>query len=201
MFDFDGVLVDSLKIAYEGIRASSSNPPSLEEYKSYFNGNIYDKLEKIEGVKLTTSKNDQVFKLYTPKLLKLDPVKGMREVIEYFHNNEHIKIVIISSTINKPIEEWVNKNKLNSYFSKIYGADVHKSKIKKMRMALDEYDVKETDALFITDTLGDIREANKVGIPTIAVTWGFQHKDTLTKGSPRNIVDSPEELLKLVQNY
>ena len=48
---------------------------------------------------------------------------------------------------------------------------------------------------FITDTLGDIKEANKVGIESIGITWGYQDKAKLQKGNPKKIVDTPTELL------
>lgn len=56
------------------------------------------------------------------------------------------------------------------------------------------------DAVFITDTLGDIREARECDIDSIAVTWGFHERKTLEKGNPIVIVSDPRELFVEIDN-
>jgi phosphoglycolate phosphatase-like HAD superfamily hydrolase len=75
------------------------------------------------------------------------------------------------------------------------GNDVHKSKIAKIEMALDKYRIDANDCLFITDTLGDIKEAHHMKVPTVAVTWGYQSIETLAKGNPSRIVNTSQKLL------
>ena len=51
--------------------------------------------------------------------------------------------------------------------------------------------------VFVTDTLGDLREADQAGVPTIAVTWGAHGKEHFSAGSYPNliaVVDSIPEL-------
>jgi phosphoglycolate phosphatase-like HAD superfamily hydrolase len=48
--------------------------------------------------------------------------------------------------------------------------------------------------LFITDTLGDLKEAAKVGLPAIAVSWGVHSPDRLGQGNALMIVHTVEEL-------
>ena len=68
------------------------------------------------------------------------------------------------------------------------------SKIKKFNKFLRKYKISKEQCIFITDTLGDILESNKVGIPSIGVSWGYHNKETLKKGSPIFIADTIEEL-------
>ena len=61
-------------------------------------------------------------------------------------------------------------------------------------MIRDIFDVDLDKSTFVTDTLGDIKEANKLNIKTIAETFGFHNRQRLEKGKPYAIVDSWDEL-------
>ena len=200
LLDFDGVLVDSLQLAYEITATLSESPLSLDEYLSYFHGNVYKKTARDEQAQTTVSGDHPFFRQYGPKLLNPNPVPGILDLLEYLHINGPAKMAIVTSTVTEPVATWLKKYALDSYFTQIYGADVHKSKIVKMNMALDTYGVEAGEALFVTDTLGDIREANSVGIPAIGVTWGFHPKETLETGEPQHIVDTPEELIRTIKS-
>jgi hypothetical protein len=49
--------------------------------------------------------------------------------------------------------------------------------------------------------LGDILEAKKCRVKSIAITGGFQFKSTLRKGRPLKIVSGLQALPKQVKNY
>ena len=83
-----------------------------------------------------------------------------------------------------------------NYFKEILGLKKHKSKVKKFEYLFQTYKLKSEDCIFITDTLGDILEGNKVNVRTIAVDFGFHEKERLEKGNPFKIISSFEELEK-----
>jgi phosphoglycolate phosphatase-like HAD superfamily hydrolase len=67
-----------------------------------------------------------------------------------------------------------------------------------------KYNLSNKDFLFITDTLGDIREADIANIPTVAVTWGQHDRSYFTREEHKNligIVDSFEQLKDFIFNY
>ncbi|WKZ23867.1 MAG: HAD hydrolase-like protein [Candidatus Dojkabacteria bacterium] len=90
----------------------------------------------------------------------------------------------------------MEKYNLRHYFGNILGVDVEKSKVIKLQSVQKLHHNREM--YFITDTLGDIREAEKVGIEAIAVTWGYHDKAMLEQGNPRAVVNSIEELAETV---
>jgi phosphoglycolate phosphatase len=112
---------------------------------------------------------------------------------------ESYTLIIVSSTTSDLIKEYLKSRELDNYFTEIMGNDIHKSKITKIEMALSKYGMSKDDCVFITDTLGDIKEAHHVGIKAIAVTWGYQAKETLELGQPSMVVDTPTELLASIQ--
>ena len=196
LFDFDGVILDSFAPAYEASCEMCKNMDE-ETYRSYFEGNINEAENKCSGEECN---HDLDFvEIYLPKLKQQATVfKGMPEVIKKL--SEKYKLIIISSTLTAPIREILEQENLTKYFTEIMGNDVHKSKVEKIKMVFDKYQTNSEECVFITDTLGDIKEASHTNVKSIAVNWGFNHKEILEKGNPIKIVDTPEELLKTIIN-
>jgi len=194
-FDFDGVIVDSFDFCYV-IRNSISHV-SKEEYKKMFEGNIND-VASISPVKKTDSFAD-FFAEYTPELMKCQPYPGIAEAIEKLSKDN--MLFIVSSTTTGPIISFLKQYGLEHFFKEVLGNDVEKSKVKKISMVLDRYKTNPAQAIFITDTLGDIKEASECLVKSIAVTWGYHDKATLEKGNPHKIVDLIGELVPAAREY
>ncbi len=194
IFDFDGVIVDTFDIAYD-IYKSHVPEISADEYLSYFEGNIYDAL----NITRKRVDNNDFFPLYTDQLLSRDPISGIGDVIKQL-TQEYI-LVIVSSTINEPIDMFLQKHNLLEPFSEILGGDIAERKTEKLEMILEKYKVEPNDCLFITDTLGDLREADKVDIQSIAVTWGYHNAHTLEKGKSYAFARKPQEILTKTKEY
>lgn len=221
IFDFDGVIVNSFEACF---KASQFYDPNLtrEEYKKMFEGNIFESLEKEhpEGTNLDNNKiepqnsksffrsqeskfeenidNDQpnFFEEYYKRIQNIKPNLDVEEIIKEFSTTP---LYIVSSTLNEKIDQYLKKYNLRKYFKKIMGPEVSKSKVDKLKMILDLEKITPKEAIFITDTLGDLREAQKVGIDSIGVTWGFHTKDILEKGDPMVIIERATQLAKVLQ--
>jgi len=107
-------------------------------------------------------------------------------------------LYIISSSQEKAIDKFLDHNNLN-YFDEILGTDFHRSKVEKFKYLLNTYTLKPNEVVFVSDTLGDILEAKKVHIKTIAVDYGFHDIERLKRGDPFRIVSNFEGLLKIIQ--
>ena len=103
-------------------------------------------------------------------------------------------MVIISSSNETVITKFLDDVGLNCYFEKVYGKRASTSKVEKFNMLFEDFNVKPDECLFITDTLGDLNEAEEVKVESIAVTWGYHDRKTLESGKSIAIVDSVEEL-------
>ena len=123
----------------------------------------------------------------------------MQEVIKSLSHG--YKLIVISSTITSPIKEFMERHQVAQYFTEIMGNDVHASKVEKIKMVFSKYGADSKKCIFITDTLGDMKEASHVGVVAVGVTWGFQNKETLLKGKPLLIVQKPKELLSAISSY
>ena len=67
-------------------------------------------------------------------------------------------------------------------------------------MLRDNFQVKFDETVFITDTVGDIKEGNKVGVKVIAETFGFHPRERLEQEESYAVVDSWDEIEEKIRN-
>jgi phosphoglycolate phosphatase len=199
LFDFDGVILDSFDTAL-GVAQMICPHVTDESHRRRFEGNIND-WANFKDEHTDKCRHDiNFFDEYLPKIRsEVKIFSGIKEAIENL-SKDYI-LIVISSTISAPIFEILEKFGLAKYFTEIMGNDVHKSKVEKIKMVFEKYKTKAEDCIFVTDTLGDIKEANETGVKSIAVTWGFHSKETLLKGEPFLVINEPSELINVVSSY
>ena len=195
LFDFDGVIANSFALACE---IALTEFPELTEtsYRKLFEGNIYDAiapLKRAPGV-------PEFFDAFVPRMKnEVHCFAGIPQVLEQLAS-EHT-LIVVSSTISLPINTFLEDNDLARFFSDVMGADVHTSKVEKMRMVFGKYETDASHCVFITDTLGDMREAKEHELGVIACSWGTHDRATLERGIPSRIIDQPSELPDAVDDY
>ncbi len=192
LFDFDGVLVDVLMM-HHGIASEVNENLSLNEFRSLFNGNIYETLAQSPHIK----QNPKFFERYDEQSRELMVPEELKDTVSKL--SESYTLAIVSATPSWLIIKLLKQAGAYEYFGDILGGDVHQSKIAKNKMLLEKYKVSPEDAVFITDTTGDIKEARECGIKSVAVTWGFHEKETLEKANPEKLVDTPADLLRVIK--
>jgi len=169
LFDFDGVIVDSFAPAFE---VQKMICPHITEdiYRKRFEGNINDWEEPI-NVHTEECRHDiDFFTEYIPRMEKdARVVPGMQEIINQLEKD--YTLIVVSSTITSPIKKFLESRNMASHFAEIMGNDVHTSKVEKIKMVFSKYNIGSDDCVFITDTLGDMKEASKLNVGTIGVTW------------------------------
>lgn len=197
LFDFDGVLVDSFQTSFE-IHQTIQPGVAPDDYRKMLEGNLYDGLREVYGEKLDDSVK-AFYDLYLPKLFQLPAVNGIPDVIENL--SKKYKLIIISSIDSQSIRQWLVKHSLIKYFTEIMGADIHKSKVEKFNIVFDKYGINANKCIMITDTLGDLREAEKVGVKCLAVTYGYHDEEILSKGNSVDLIRSPQEMIAKIEKY
>lgn len=201
-FDFDGVIADSFSIGFE-INKTIDPLVSVgteDDYRKLFDGNINDwgKNSSVSEKEVERI-NKEFFERYIPQMERVKMFPGMKEVIANLAKT-HI-LFIVSSTIISPLRDFLNRNNILSYFHDIVGSNfIDANKTERIKAVFKKYGAEAKDCVFITDTLGDIREASSVGVQSIGVSWGFQDRENLLKGSPFSIAEKPGDLLGIVSD-
>ncbi len=194
-FDFDGVFVDTGSINYELSRKYVEGL-SREEFDKWFTGNIHDRVKDVDKTKLFEGKTYN--ENYYNSLQKVPVIEGMEDLMKGI-KSKAFPTFVITSAETYMVHDFFDAHGMLPYFDKILGSDINYSKVKKFEMIRDEYNIDLTKSLFITDTLGDLREAEYVNLPSIAVTWGYHNENTLRDGMNIGIVHTVEELQKVIE--
>lgn len=189
IFDFDGVLEDTFDWNFE-VASKRYKGLDKEDYRTWFDGNIYEHpVVRAAGPMNVIEYFEEYKKGFTNRVIEPELKNTLFALTSQFH------LVIISSIDDDIINPYLKRSKIDNIFEEVWGIRKKTSKVEKFKDFLSVYHLTADECLFITDTLGDIKEANKVGIESVGVTWGYQGRDRLQKGKPGKIVDTPQELL------
>lgn len=193
IFDFDGVIADTMKFHQEHLKKYLDISISKKEYQDWQRGNVYDGENKVSGKKLI-----EYFKMIEKDHYEVKPFDGVVDLLKKLSENYSFFIITSSSDVN--IINFLKKESVFDCFTEILGVEFDKSKIVKFNYILDKYNLKKDNVLFVTDTLGDVLEANKVGLRSVAVTWGFHDREILEEAEPFAYADDVEELFEIISS-
>lgn len=201
IFDFDGVIADCLHYIHKIINILADKHgfrriDSDEHFSDLINGNLLQMIDRLGIPKhLLPIIYLEYKEMMKKELPKMHIYKGMDEVIKTLA--EHHILVIISSNHKDIIEDFLDHHGLRECFRQIMGAEFSFHKEHKLKHIIKELDSKKS--YFITDTLGDVRDAKVVeGLKTIGVSWGYHTWSKKDDISPDMLVKSPEELVKVL---
>lgn len=190
IFDFDGVIVSSSQLSLE-IGMEQYEGITFSELQNWNEGNIYSN-------KLRKEMNDVTemyyFEQYHKRVVDLVPVEGIGEVIKDL-NRQGYKLIIVSSSREESIENYLRTHNLDKYFVEIMGKNTHRSKVEKFKMVFEKHKIKPNETLIVTDSVGDVKEAHEVEMRAIGVTWGIHEKERLENNGVDFVAESPSEIL------
>jgi phosphoglycolate phosphatase len=107
------------------------------------------------------------------------------------------RLMLISSNTEKIISVLLNRMNVQECFEAVVGSDALLNKTEKILRAQSESGMSRDSVYYIGATPGDIREARRAGIKTIAVTWGWHSREILESVSPDFLIDTAPALLEL----
>lgn len=200
LFDFDGVLVDSLDVYEKTVTLclAKINHPlkhGRKEFLELFDGNFYETLVQ-KGVDLDKFMTASVDILSQVKYSEIKPFAAMCPVLREL-KKKHC-VIVISSNDTPTIREALRLYGYEDMFQEILGSDFMLSKKDKILYAIKKYSVTPEDIYYIGDTIGDIKEGKQAGIKTIGVTWGWHDRTKMALSDPDYLFDNPQELLQLI---
>lgn len=201
MFDYDGVIVDSLEVFISRFSQSclENGFTGIREPKDViglFEGNVYETMRQ-RG--LDESTIDNILKRYevlqAEQLADLELFADIGEALQRI-SEKHF-IYVITSNLSSATIKILTQNGI-ACFIDVIGAEKEKSKIKKIHNIMSLYP--RVPAFYVGDTKGDMIEGKHAGTQTIGVTWGWHTTDKLKEGSPDYLFDSPKELANFLEN-
>ncbi len=178
LFDFDGVLVESVDIKTTAFAAlfqdeGEEDRASILDYHKkhggisrrnkiiYFYKNILNRALTDEKLK----ELEQRFSKYVKdKVVQAPFVKGAHEFLRDNHNK--YDFYVVSGTPQQELKEIVERKNLNSYFQGVYGSPCTKAEI--IESLLSEKKYSKDEVIFIGDSVDDLEGALKCDVRFVA---------------------------------
>ena len=200
IFDLDGTIVDSweeIVMVFSKVFQRRGIPLDITRLKmavGYPLGKVIEKTAGFHESSLEKEIKDEFYAL-NPRRIRMYP--SIDKVLRV-----PSKKAVLTSKRKKGAVRDLKLLGIYHYFSTIVAVEdlshpkPHPEGIWKI-MNLLNHDSQEV--YFIGDTEADILTANNAGVKSIAVTWGFRSREFLQKYEPDYIVDSPNEILKIIK--
>lgn len=197
VFDFDGTLADTYGIAMALYNAEATNyglrTISPEDWEAMRRMRFGEML-KFVGIKphqvpkyLTIGK--QVLRGQIEKIVLFD---GIVEMVNRLKAAGHDLFVLSSNaedTIQAVLDRYGIKDMSVMKSSKLFG------KAAPLRKLVRLNHLKPDQVWMVGDEIRDVVAADKAGINSMAVTWGFHPKEMLESAHPQAYADTPEQLV------
>jgi phosphoglycolate phosphatase len=121
-------------------------------------------------------------------------------IIENLHASGHQ--LFICTAKNVPFaRQNIEQFDLLGYFTEIYGSHLDgkfDDKAELVGHIIDTHQLDKSQTFMIGDREHDIIAAKKNGIAGIGVLWGYGSEDELKRAEASDLVDNPQELLRLI---
>lgn len=202
IFDFDGVVVDSLKVWGDAFISACNHHgycriSTQEAFLDLFEGNFFEGAKKAgiveDKIPLIRKKLAEEYLENKQKINLFEGVKKMLEDIAKKH-----KVYIVSSNFSEIVQHFLDVHGIGM-IEEVLGGDMERSKVKKIRAIKDK--LPDYELLYIGDTKGDMIEGKEAGVKTVAVTWGWHSEKRLKEGKPDYVIHTPKELAALAKKY
>ncbi len=214
LFDFDGTLVDTRQASWELFAETNElfglGVDSRDAFFRIFRNNFHESFEALSSDADHIRQAKQHFMTALTERYRPSLIPGIVDVIRAL--TPSYTLAVVSSNAMPVIRRVLEGAGLATCFSHVFSGDVEPSKsaVIKRFMADQSYaslrhcapsyvDTPRPrlvdDAVFIvTDTVGDVEEARRVGIRAVGVCWGMHDEASLRAAGAETVMVWPQEL-------
>ncbi len=202
LFDFDGVIVDSIEIFSNAVNAAGNE---LRQPVVFFPEDLrsirYMSIpEIVKKANVDPALTDQfiagIDKFLLNRTNEFSVFPDMPVVLKELSRLAHIGIV--SATPVAVISKVIDNHSLTEYIDIIAGGDQPGSKAKKINAIRESNDSPVNKTCIVGDTVSDIEQGKLAGVTTVAVNWGWHSAEWIRRFSPNFEAKTPLDLLDLI---
>lgn len=132
------------------------------------------------------------------KIPELKPIDGIQEALIELKNQGQ-RLGIITSNSQDNVTEFLKINNLDNLFEFVYSGVTIFGKTTIINNALRQKQLKPQEVIYVGDETRDIEASKKANIKVVAVTWGFNSDEVLSKQKPDFLINHPSELLEVIK--
>lgn len=197
MFDFDGVIADSLVPFERGLREVcapllNGAPFDREMFLGLFDENMVAGL-----LHLGIAREElpallrELGVILEPDFQTLPFFPGIGESISRLAATH--KLFVVTSNVGPVVEHSLVRHGVQGVRG-VWGSDIEPSKVRKIERLRAQFP--DLSPYYIGDTLGDMVEGRAGGAKTVGATWGWHGRRRLEQAAPDFLLDSPAELIR-----
>ncbi|NEQ41314.1 MAG: HAD-IA family hydrolase [Okeania sp. SIO3I5] len=204
IFDFDGTLADTFDLIF-----AIANRLSVEFGYKQANKEEIPEIEKLNPLELINQSGISIFKVpFLLKRIRAEFKKEINDVGLFSGIKEALlalklqgyKIGIITSNGQENVEYVLQKYDLLIFDFMDSGTTLF-GKHRVIKKYLKSENIQPEEMVYVGDETRDINAAKKAKIKAIAVTWGFNSREALSEYQPDALVDQPQELIEVINNF
>jgi phosphoglycolate phosphatase len=194
MFDFDGVIADTLDdqsgafvhtLAGEGL----GHLATRERFLDFLEDNWFEALAAADVPPEVAGQLEDAFSsLPSPELFP-----GMAAVVERLAAAH--TVLVITSSRTADVERILDEHGVQG-IAEVVGGDKEPSKTRRIRAARRRFGPARP-AWYVCDTVGDVLEARAAGARTVGAAWGWHGPERLRRVTPDHLAHEPGDLLDL----
>ncbi|HSX42547.1 MAG TPA: HAD hydrolase-like protein [Candidatus Saccharimonadales bacterium] len=201
IFDFDGTIADSLPAAIQVFEELTARPErfSAAQIESFRDLSVP---ELIRALGIPKWKVPVLMvkgrKMLRDHLYGIPAHKGMHDLLAALYEQE-IPLYVLSSNSTENVHSYLQRHKLTQYFSGIYGGASLLGKAPLILKMIKKEQLETEGSWYVGDEVRDVSAARAVGLHIASVSWGYNTHGALATKKPDAIVDTAEELQKLLE--
>ncbi|MEA5570326.1 HAD-IA family hydrolase [Calothrix sp. UHCC 0171] len=131
------------------------------------------------------------------KIPELQPIHGIKDALAELTQQGH-RLGIITSNSQDNVSEFLKINQMNDLFEFVYSGVTIFGKTTIINNVLRQKQLKVQEVIYVGDETRDVEASKKANIKVVAVTWGFNSYEVLSRQKPNFLINQPQELLDVV---
>jgi phosphoglycolate phosphatase-like HAD superfamily hydrolase len=202
IFDFDGTIANThdilVNINNRYVKKIGSKEISSQEYKRLRSMHIRRALQEL-GISLMRLPfiMRTVLKEMSRNMIDAQPYDGIDQALHMLKQKGY-KLGIVTCNKITTVNTFLQAHNL-AVFDFIRSSSYFFGKHRALKKALRDYNI-ATNAIYVGDEIRDIQAARRCSLHSVAVSWGYNTRETLEQARPTAIIDNPHDLVKTIQS-
>lgn len=184
---------------------NNMEPRTVDEVKGFVGNGLYRTLKLSLRKELSEEEMSQMFDEFVAyykehSAINTRPYDGIVEAIKVL-KDKGCKVAVVSNKRQEAVEELCEEFYKGLFDIALGDQDgiARKPAPDMVNKVLEFWNINNSEAIYVGDSEVDILTAKNSKLDCISVSWGFREKETLTDNGATVIVDTPEEMVKMVE--
>jgi HAD superfamily hydrolase (TIGR01509 family) len=202
IFDFDGTIVDSLETVICVLNQLAvefgypvAQPEEIEQLRNMSSREIIQR-SQVAPYKLPFLLR-RVRQELNREIERLEPIPEMKPTLLALKQQGH-QLGIVTSNSSQNVRAFLKAQALEHVFDFVSTGLALLGKSRVLQRLLKRQQLHPANAIYVGDETRDIEAARRIGIPSVAVSWGFNSSQILATENPNFLIHQPGDLLQVV---